>query len=185
MAQTVSQEDWNSLIREWIASDVRDLLPLVRAPTLVIHPRNVIQPPVEESMNVAAHIPDGRILVIDGSTQLGDAQEGLSAVDAFLAGLPNQSGNATVSSPFGAPSLREVQVSRPRVQEKSSSPDLSPRQLQVLGLIARGKTNREIASELVLSLRTVERHVNDIYARLGVRNRTEAVAFALKNLLNS
>jgi DNA-binding CsgD family transcriptional regulator len=182
MAQTVTQEDWTILIREWIASDVRDLLSLIRTPTLVIHPRNVIQPSVDESMKVAANLPDGRILVIDGSTQLGDPQEGLAAVDAFLASLPNRSASATGSSPLGAPSLHEVEVLRRPVQKESSSPNLSPRQSQVLSLIATGKTNREIASELVLSLRTVERHVNDIYARLGVRNRTEAVAFALKNL---
>jgi DNA-binding NarL/FixJ family response regulator len=42
-----------------------------------------------------------------------------------------------------------------------------------------GRTNKEIAHELYLSLRTVERHVTDIYDKLGVRNRAEAIASLL------
>ena len=59
---------------------------------------------------------------------------------------------------------------------------LTARQIQVLGQIAKGKTNREIARELVLSERTVERHVADIYDKVGARNRAEATAFALSHL---
>ena len=59
---------------------------------------------------------------------------------------------------------------------------LTARQIQVLGLIAKGKTNREIARELVLSERTVERHTADIYHKVGARNRAEATAFALSHL---
>jgi DNA-binding CsgD family transcriptional regulator len=62
---------------------------------------------------------------------------------------------------------------------------LSPRQAQVLRLIADGKTNREIAETLVLSLRTVERHVEDLYAKIGARNRAEATAFALTRLVDA
>jgi len=56
---------------------------------------------------------------------------------------------------------------------------LTSRQREVLALVARGKTNKEIAEELVLSLRTVERHIADIYTKIGVRHRSEAVAYAL------
>jgi DNA-binding NarL/FixJ family response regulator len=59
---------------------------------------------------------------------------------------------------------------------------LSSRQAQVLRLIAEGKTNGEIADELVISLRTVERHVAELYAKIGVRNRVEAAAFAMSQL---
>jgi DNA-binding NarL/FixJ family response regulator len=45
--------------------------------------------------------------------------------------------------------------------------------------VAQGKTNREIAEALVLSERTVQRHIADLYARIGVRNRAEATAFEL------
>jgi DNA-binding CsgD family transcriptional regulator len=59
---------------------------------------------------------------------------------------------------------------------------LSQRQLEVLRLVAQGKTNREIAAELVLSERTVQRHIADIYAKIGARNRAEATAIALDTL---
>jgi DNA-binding NarL/FixJ family response regulator len=49
----------------------------------------------------------------------------------------------------------------------------------VLLLIAAGKTTREIAAELVLSVRTIERHISEAYVRLGVRNRAEATAVVL------
>ncbi len=55
---------------------------------------------------------------------------------------------------------------------------LSPRELEVLRLIATGRSNQEIAEELVLSLNTVKSHVKSILARLEVENRTEAAAKA-------
>jgi DNA-binding CsgD family transcriptional regulator len=57
---------------------------------------------------------------------------------------------------------------------------LSPRELEVLRLVAGGKTNREIASELVVSEHTVARHVQNIFAKLGVSSRTAATAFAFE-----
>jgi LuxR family maltose regulon positive regulatory protein len=55
---------------------------------------------------------------------------------------------------------------------------LSERELEVLQLIASGLSNREIAQRLVLSLPTVKWHSSNIYGKLGVRNRTAAVAKA-------
>jgi LuxR family maltose regulon positive regulatory protein len=55
---------------------------------------------------------------------------------------------------------------------------LSERELEVLQLIAGGLTNREIASRLFLSLNTVKAHTRNIYGKLGVRSRTQAVARA-------
>ena len=51
---------------------------------------------------------------------------------------------------------------------------LTPRERDVLGLLARGDTNREIADALTLSEKTVKRHVTGILTKLQVRNRTEA-----------
>jgi len=55
---------------------------------------------------------------------------------------------------------------------------LSERELEVLRLMAAGRSNREIAGELVIAIGTVKRHTANIFDRLDVRNRTEAVAQA-------
>ena len=57
--------------------------------------------------------------------------------------------------------------------------NMTERQWEVLQLLAQGKTNREIAQALVLSQRTVQRHIADIYDKIGARNRSEATAFAM------
>jgi DNA-binding CsgD family transcriptional regulator len=70
---------------------------------------------------------------------------------------------------------------------ESSSPSdahgLSRRELEVLRLVAAGKTNREIASTLVVSEHTVARHLQNIFAKLGVTSRTAATAFAFQHEL--
>jgi DNA-binding NarL/FixJ family response regulator len=58
---------------------------------------------------------------------------------------------------------------------------LSRRELEVLRLVAGGKTNREIGSTLVISEHTVARHVQNIYAKLGVSSRAAATAFAFEH----
>ena len=58
---------------------------------------------------------------------------------------------------------------------------LSRRQEEVLRLIAAGRTTREIADQLVLSERTVERHIADVYAKIGARNRAEATVYAMEH----
>ncbi|HJQ44411.1 MAG TPA: LuxR C-terminal-related transcriptional regulator, partial [Jatrophihabitantaceae bacterium] len=61
---------------------------------------------------------------------------------------------------------------------------LSARELEVLRLLATGATNRAIATQLVLSDRTVDRHVSNIFAKLDVTSRTAATARAFElNLL--
>ena len=55
---------------------------------------------------------------------------------------------------------------------------LSERELEVLHLLAQGKSNQEIAEVLVIALDTVKRHVTHIFEKLGVHNRVQAVARA-------
>ena len=60
---------------------------------------------------------------------------------------------------------------------------LSPRELEVLQLIATGRTNHAIAAELVLSERTVARHVSNIFTKLGLSSRSAATAYAYEHHL--
>ncbi len=63
---------------------------------------------------------------------------------------------------------------------------MTGREVEVLCLIAQGKSNREIADVLLLSVRTVERHITNIYAKIGARGRADATAYVLShNLLNN
>jgi DNA-binding CsgD family transcriptional regulator len=66
---------------------------------------------------------------------------------------------------------------------RSSAARLTPREMEVLRLIADGCTNTEIAAELVLSVRTVERHIANIYAKIGARGRADATAYALRHVM--
>jgi DNA-binding NarL/FixJ family response regulator len=59
--------------------------------------------------------------------------------------------------------------------------DLSPRESEVLTLVAAGKTNRAIATELFISEKTVARHVSNILTKLGLSSRAEATAYAFKH----
>ena len=60
---------------------------------------------------------------------------------------------------------------------------LSPRELDVVRLVAAGRTNQAIAAELYLSEKTVARHVSNIFVKLGVSSRTAAAAYAFEHRL--
>jgi DNA-binding NarL/FixJ family response regulator len=60
---------------------------------------------------------------------------------------------------------------------------LTAREVQLLRLVATGQTNKAIAAELVLSERTVDRHVSNIFAKLGVSSRAAATAYAYEHQL--
>jgi DNA-binding NarL/FixJ family response regulator len=79
-----------------------------------------------------------------------------------------------------APDLARVTTPRARTKLPGG---LSPREVEVLRLIAAGKTNRAIAQELVLSERTVARHVSNIFTKLRVPSRAAATAYAYEHAL--
>jgi DNA-binding CsgD family transcriptional regulator len=145
-------------------SDVSALLPTIQTPTLVIHPRDFIHLKAEEAVRLASGLPNARLTMLE-SDDPGDLHgrpaSALAAIDDFFAGLSTEDEHVA------------LEESRPRRVK------LSARQTEVLALLVKGKTNREIATDLVLSLRTVERHVEELYAKLDVRNRAEAIALAL------
>lgn len=63
--------------------------------------------------------------------------------------------------------------------------DLTPRETDVLSLLARGLSNRKIAAELGLGLRTVESHVSNVLSKLGLTSRTEAALYTIRHHLVS
>ena len=58
---------------------------------------------------------------------------------------------------------------------------LTSRELQVLRLVAAGSTNKEIASALGVAVSTLERHVANLYTKIGARGRADAIAYALRH----
>ncbi|NBE98374.1 response regulator transcription factor [Nonomuraea sp. KC401] len=69
-------------------------------------------------------------------------------------------------------------VAQPRRAPAPVNDPLTDRELDVVRLIARGRTNQEVAAELFVSLSTVKTHLGSIFAKLGVRNRVEIAAWA-------
>src|SRR3990170_563646 len=97
---------------------------------------------------------------------------------------------AAVRSVYGGESVLHPAVTRKVIErlglssaraaaERASGP-LSDRELEILRLAAKGLSNKQIASRLCLSARTVQAHLGNIFNKLGVGSRTEAVLYALK-----
>ena len=63
--------------------------------------------------------------------------------------------------------------------------ELTPRELEILELVLSGKTNKAIATEIAISEKTVEFHLNNIYNKIGVRTRLMAGIWALQNGVNA
>ncbi len=77
---------------------------------------------------------------------------------------------------------RPVAATAPEPETPPELAELTPRELEVLELIAEGCSNKEIAERLYIAERTVKNHVNSILSRLGVRDRTQAAILATKFL---
>jgi len=90
-------------------------------------------------------------------------------------------GGSFVLSPVAAEAMRAGWGAPPAVPAAPSRPDvgLSAREAEVMELIARGRSNSQIAAECFLAEKTVKNHVNHIFAKLGVRTRAEAVSLWL------
>lgn len=109
------------------------------------------------------------------------------AMGYLLKGVTIDELAAGIRSVYAGQPTMAVEAVQALAQAAQSGPklgdDLSQREREVLALLVAGKTNPEIAEQLVISLPTVKSHVSHILAKLGVANRAEAASVAVKHSL--
>ena len=152
--------------------DVLDRLAVITVPTLVLHALHERQVPFEQGRQLGALIPNARMVSLESRNHLLLESEPawqtcLSEIRKFL----------EVDPPGGVPS-------GPAVQADIQPDRLTPREIEVIRLLAKGKSNQDIAQELTISFNTVTNHVKNILGKTGCSNRTEAAAFAIHHGLN-
>jgi pimeloyl-ACP methyl ester carboxylesterase/DNA-binding CsgD family transcriptional regulator len=157
--------------------DVSDLLPRLDLPTLVIQGRDERMNPFSGSRYLAARIPGARLAALDSANHILLADE--PAWPAFLAELRE------FLEPDAAQNARAIRARDPGVVRRVEAVrSLTPRECDVLRHAAGGQDNETIAQALCLSTRTVERHLQNAYLKLGVTGRS-ARAAAVAALLST
>jgi pimeloyl-ACP methyl ester carboxylesterase/DNA-binding CsgD family transcriptional regulator len=164
--QVASSDEAAGELAQVYAHDSRDLLELIEAPTLVLHRRADRAIPFALGRDLADRIRGARFLELGGAEHfpwLGASSEVTGAILAFLAG--DDPGPSTTAGG----------------ERVTAQPTLSARELEVLGLVAQGCTDVQIAQRLTLSSHTVHRHVSNIRTKLGVSSRAAAAAWAARS----
>jgi DNA-binding CsgD family transcriptional regulator len=166
--EAINQADFLRQHAAAMHSNVEPLLKEVRVPTLIVNARVMREgepeaPLAEQGRALATGIANARLILYDG-----------------FAGVlrPDASGE----TPF----VRYVEEFLQDIKEPPPEPlraGLSPREVEVLRLVAEGKTNRDIAAALTISEHTVIRHVGNIFTKTGVENRAGATAYAVRHRL--
>ena len=148
--------------------DLEDDLPRITAPTLVLQATGDRSTTFDNAVTVSSQIPGARLVSLDSRNHILLADE--PAWGVFIAEVRS----------FLEPELDSTSAAGHHAEE------LSPRERDVMRLAAEGRTNEEIAAALTLSVRTVERHLSNTYAKLGLGGRVAraaAVAAYLKHQL--
>ncbi|WP_420628927.1 alpha/beta fold hydrolase [Candidatus Leptofilum sp.] len=141
--------------------DVRAALPHIHVATLVLHRTYDKAVRIEGARWMASQLPNAIFVELEGKDHwwwLGETEALIEAIEQFLQEEVVEDGK-----------------SRPVLLDP-----LTPRELDVLRLLATGYTNQQVADDLVLSVGTVKAYTSKIYNKLGVRNRTQAIAHARK-----
>lgn len=135
-----------------------------------------------------ARVPESRVVVL---TSFGRDEQVVAAVRAGAAGYLLKDtdpralaaavraagrGEAVLSPAAAGPLMRRVAAG----PEGAGAGGLTPRERQVLVLLASGRTNAQIAAELVISPKTVKTHVSSVLRKLGVADRTQAALHAVR-----
>ena len=148
--------------------DITELLPRVTVPTLVLHESPFPFGSYELCREVAAGIPGAQFVIVAENSICGRVHDAtVTAINGFLrstaAGSCVSDGPTTLSG---------------------TSVRLTARELQVLRRLAAGSTNKEIATALGVAVSTLERHVVNLYTKIGARGRADAIAYALRHGLD-
>lgn len=144
--------------------DVTDQAKKVGVPSLVLHARDDACIPYEEGRLLAALIPGSRLVSLESRNHILLEEE--PAWHRFLGEVNTFLGTGLAES--------EVTGAEPR----KAFPELTPREREVLELIAKGLENREIADRLFISPKTVRNHVTRIFSKLQVKSRSKAIVLA-------
>lgn len=136
---------------------------------------------IEATAAILARHPEARVLIF--STFARD-EEIVRALRAGALGYLQKS----ASRPELIQAIREVAAGREslppdiaaRLQDRLSRAEVTPRELEILTLITRGKANKEIAADLGIAEDTVKQHVSRILHKLGVNDRAQATAEAIR-----
>jgi len=139
--------------------DVVDLLEKVRVPTLVLHARNDAVSPISEGRLIASRIPGAQFVELDSANHI--LLENEPAWSRFCDAI-----------------LDFMNVPNPVAENNSVFASLSPREREILSLITEGLGNSEIAERLSISEKTVRNHVSNLFDKLGVWSRAQAIVFA-------
>jgi DNA-binding NarL/FixJ family response regulator len=147
---------------------------------------------IEATRRMRDQLPDVRVIAL---TTFADDESVLGALRAGARGyLTKDAGAEDIRSAIFAVAAGEATLD-PAVQHHvvaalasneaagggAELPDgLTPREAEILGLIAEGMTNAEIAERLVVSPTTVKSHINHLFAKAGVRDRVQAVTYAYR-----
>jgi pimeloyl-ACP methyl ester carboxylesterase/DNA-binding CsgD family transcriptional regulator len=134
--------------------DCSEFLPRVSAPTLVVHRRDDASLGLDEARAAAALVPGSRLVVLEGSAPVWDDREAVAQQILKFLGEP---------------------------EEPARAGGMTERETEILALLAAGRSNQQIARELSISARTVERHIGNIYLKIGAHNRAEATTYAFQN----
>jgi two-component system, NarL family, response regulator LiaR len=136
---------------------------------------------------IRAASPAARVIIL---TAYDEDERIVSAVIAgaqgyILKGAPREDIFRAIRIVYAGGSLLQPLIAsklRRHLSEQAAKPEdvveLTPREIEVLQLIAQGKSNKQIAAELVIAERTCKFHVSSILSKLGASNRTEAVKIA-------
>ena len=139
---------------------------------------------IEATRQITEALPDVKILILTTSTSSDDLNRAIQAgaAGAVLKSEANKRLLSAIRAIAKGASAISSEV-RTMIDEDPPAAELTPRQMEILGEMARGLTNKEIAAALSCGPESVKDRINAICTKLGAANRSEAISIALRKHL--